>query len=103
MDGDRTRQFVPDYRAKKPPPVGDVYGIFFPSATLNEQTVDDILAKFRRIASDRTDLHILVWPRSDPNYGRVQSRFGVTDPPALVLTKPFRGSDVFQQWDWSHQ
>jgi hypothetical protein len=101
MDRDEPRQFIPQHDATQPPPAGEVYGIFFPSAALDQQKVNDVHDKFCQIAGDRTDLHILIWPRSDPNYGRVQRRFGVADPPAVVLTKPFRGSDVLQQWDWS--
>jgi hypothetical protein len=91
------------YDPHQRPPAGEVYGLYFPSATVRPEVAQQIEATFRAIAGDRSDLHILVWERTDPHYGAVQRRFEVTTLPALVITKPFAGDDVFQSWDWSSQ
>lgn len=98
-EGGSTLATVPP-GARAPLPPGRVYGLYFRSPLTEEAAEQEIRRMLFDLAGHRSDFHIVLADPRDPHESHVLQRFGVSDRPALVLSKPFRGRDIGEPWEW---
>src|SRR5437868_4696480 len=81
------------------PPAGIVYGIYFPSRAHSSKMLKRIKNSIDRLAKADTEFHIGTVKNSSPHFYDTMKMYEITELPAMIITKPWRGSDVGQDWD----
>lgn len=98
----KTTDFIGEVDSTRKPPMGKSYGIYFTSINTTLEESEAFITKIKAYSTPLSSQHMGIWSRSDARYFDVLKAFNITDLPAFVFTKPWRGKNVGGLWDWNN-